>query len=381
MIIPRKITENINKTLHSDKTAIILYGPRQTGKTTLLNALRAQIPAAEIVSFNGEELETQKLLSVNSLEHLQTVVAGKKFLFIDEAQHITNIGLCLKIIYDNLPVRIVASGSSSFDLANKLSEPLTGRSTTFLLHPIAVAEVPLKYGAPELPDRLENFLRFGMYPKIFSLPSDNDKIQYLNDLVNTYLYKDTLAFETVRKPKKIIDLLALLALQIGHEVAISELAQNLSMSKLAVEKYLDILEKMFVIYNLRGLARNLRKEISKTSKYYFADLGLRNALIRNFNPLALRSDAGAMFENWFIMERVKALGNARHYANFYFWRTYDQQEIDLVEERDGRLTGWECKWSENKKTRPPRDWQNTYPGADYKIINPKNCWGWLLDKR
>ena len=213
--------------------------------------------------------------------------------------------------------------------------------------------------------RIEEFLRFGMYPKVLTTETTEEKERYLYDLVNTYLYKDILSFEQVRKPKKVIDLLSLLALQTGSEVSIAELTKHLALSRPIVEKYLDILEKMFVIVNLRGFSRNLRKEIYKTSKYYFVDLGLRNALIRNFNPLRLRSDTGALFENFCIIERMKTLNNRNRFANFYFWRTYDQKEIDFIEEHDGKIFGYECKWGEEKGRTPAvfKEFSKAYPGS------------------
>jgi predicted AAA+ superfamily ATPase len=219
-------------------------------------------------------------------------------------------------------------------------------------------------------------LRFGMYPKVHTLKNDQEKERYLYEYLNNYLYKDILSFAGVRKPKKVVDLLTLLALQIGKESAISELAKNLSMSQKAVENYLDVLEKMFVIVNLRGFSRNLRKEISKTSKYYFVDVGLRNALIRNFNPLNLRSDAGDLFENWFIMEKIKTANILEKPANFYFWRTYDQQEIDLIEEREGKLRAYEVKWK-NKSVKAPKEWLNKYDNSSFEVVHRENYFSFL----
>ncbi|MFZ2969803.1 MAG: DUF4143 domain-containing protein, partial [Minisyncoccia bacterium] len=292
-------------------------------------------------------------------------------LVIDEAQKIDNIGLSLKLIFDNLSVKIITSGSASFDLSNKLSESLTGRTKTFWLYPLAYSEVADRYGKISGETALEEMLRYGMYPKVHELIGNQDKENYLYEYLSNYLYKDILSFSGVRKPKKIIDLLTLLALQIGKEVKISELAQNLSISQKAVENYLDVLEKMFVLMNLRGFSRNLRKEISKTSKYYFFDVGLRNALIRNFNPLNLRSDAGELFENWFVMEKIKAADIFDRTANFYFWRTYDQQEIDLIEERAGKLYGYEAKWSK-AKTKKPAEWLRAYSNSQFETVNNKN---------
>lgn len=369
MLINRTIEEQLKKELTGEKKVIILYGPRQAGKSTLINELKKGLP--DVKSYNGEDIDTQNLFGVNSLDLLKKTVDNCQYLFIDEAQHIPNIGLSLKLLHDNLKIRILATGSSSFDLANKLNEPLTGRSVTYLLYPLSLAETPRNNILP-LERTLESYLRFGMYPETIITEGEEKKEKYLYNLINNYLYKDILMFENVRKPKKVLDLLSLLALQIGKEVSIAELATQLKISQQLVEKYLDILEKMFVIINLRGFSRNLRKEISKTSKYYFLDLGLRNALIRNFNPLDLRTDAGEMFENWFIMERMKFLSNQQKYANFYFWRTYDQKEIDLIEERDGKLIGFECKWSTDKTPKPPKDWLNTYANASHQVVNQEN---------
>jgi len=210
-----------------------------------------------------------------------------------------------------------------------------------------------------------------MYPKVLTLIGEDEKEKYLYDLVNNYLYRDVLSLEKIRKPKKVVDLLSLLALQIGQEVSVAELAANLALSRQVVEKYLDLLEKMFVVVNLRGLSRNLRKEIYKTSKYYFIDLGLRNSLIRNFNPLKMRNDAGVLFENFFVIEKMKALNNSGHSANFYFWRTYDQKEIDLIVEREGRLFAYEAKWAESQ-LKSPKEWLDSYPNSKFSVVNSKN---------
>lgn len=365
----RKISERIKKAIEGERKVIIIYGPRQAGKTTLIKALLDD-SGNKYEYFTGDDLYAQSIFSKNELEKLKRALKNG-IVVIDEAQKIENIGLSLKLIFDNLPQKIIASGSASFDLANKLSEPLTGRTKTFWVYPMAYSEVKEKYQKTSQETSIEEMLRFGMYPKAHTLENDKEKENYLYEYLNNYLYKDILAFEGVRKPKKVVDLLTLLALQIGKEVAISELAQNLSLSQKAVENYLDILEKMFVIVNLRGFSRNLRKEISKTSKYYFMDVGLRNALIRNFNPLKLRSDVGDLFENWFIVEKIKAANIFEKPANFYFWRTYDQQEIDLIEERDGKLFGYEIKLK-NKSVKPINDWLETYKNSSFEVVNKDN---------
>jgi len=368
-MINRKIGEKIKQAIKGEKKVIIIYGPRQAGKTTLIKLMLSDL-GEKYEYFTGDDLYAQNVFSKNELESLKRILKNE-ILVIDEAQRIENIGLSLKLIYDNLPIKIIASGSASFDLANKLSEPLTGRTKTFQLYPMAYAEVKDQYDKISPETFLEEILRFGMYPKVHTLTGHREKEDYLYEYLNNYLYKDILVFEGVRKPKKVVDLLTLLALQIGKEVAISELAQNLALSQKSVQSYLDVLEKMFVIVNLRGFSRNLRKEISKTSKYYFIDVGLRNALIRNFNPLNLRSDAGDLFENWFVMEKIKAASIFDKPANFYFWRTYDQQEIDLIEERGGKLAGYEIKWK-SAKIKPPSDWLKTYKEAIFEVIDKDN---------
>lgn len=370
MLIERTIFSRIKKILSGEPKILILYGPRQAGKTTLLSQLQAQLKTP-IVFFLGDDLRTQELLSKQKLDNLQKAVGEGKLIIIDEAQRIANIGLTLKLIYDNLHLPIIATGSSSFDLANIINEPLTGRTSTFFLYPLSIDEVKPVLPEIDLKGRLEEFLRFGMYPKVITTTGQEEKIDYLYELINNFLYKDILMFEGIRKPKKVVDLLSLLALQIGSEVAISELSSNLSLAKPIVEKYLDILEKMFIITNLRGFSRNLRKEISKTSKYYFFDLGLRNALIRNFNPLSLRSDTGTLFENFSIIERQKILRNNHVYANHYFWRTYDRKEIDLIEEKNGKLTGFEFKWSRNRKVSKSAasEFTHTYPKSSIVTID------------
>jgi predicted AAA+ superfamily ATPase len=366
----RAITQQIREAYDKPRAVIILYGPRQAGKTTLVKYLIEG--QSDAISFTGDDLYTQTLLSQHELEHLKRVIGGARIIFIDEAQRIKNIGLTLKLIIDNLQVAVIASGSASFDLADKVNEPLTGRSRTYNLHPLSWQEVSEKYHATSPATALEEMLRFGMYPRVHTLEGDRDKEEYLYEYLNSYLYRDILQFEQVKKPKKVVDLLVMLAHQIGKEVAVSELAKGLGISQKTVEGYLDILEKMFVLRNIRGFSRNLRKEVTKTSRYFFVDIGIRNALIRNFNNLALRSDAGELFENWFVMERIKCSDNSRRFTGFYFWRTYDQKEIDLVEDLDGHLTGFECKFSPKTKTKPPKDWKEAYPNAGYEVVSSDN---------
>lgn len=369
VMINRAIKEEIKEAIQGERKVIIIYGPRQAGKTTLIKTLLSDMDE-KYEYFTGDDLYAQSIFSKNELESLKRVLKND-IVFIDEAQKIENIGLSLKLMFDNLSMKIITSGSASFELADKLNEPLTGRTKTFWLYPLAYSEIKNKYNQTSPETALEEMLRFGMYPKVHSLGNDKEKETYLYEYLNNYLYKDILAFDGVRKPKKVVDLLTLLALQIGKEVSISELSKNLAVSQKAVENYLDILEKMFIIVNLRGFSRNLRKEISKTSKYYFMDIGIRNALIRNFNSLNLRQDAGELFENWIIIEKIKVATIFGKPANFYFWRTYDQQEIDLIEERDGKLMGYEIKWK-NKAVKAPREWLDEYDNSSFKVVNKEN---------
>jgi len=371
----RTIEPQIHDCFGKPGTALILYGPRQAGKTTLVKYLLEQFPDA--ISFTGDDLYTQSLLAQHELEYLKRIIGSATTIFIDEAQRIENIGLTLKLLVDHLPVTVIASGSASFEPADRLSEPLTGRARTFHLYPLSWLEVSEKYRMTSPDTALEEMLRYGMYPRVHTLESNQEKEEYLYSYLNHYLYRDLLEFEQIKKPKKVVDLLVLLAHQIGREVAISELSTSLGLSQKTVESYLDILEKMFVLVNIRGFSRNLRKEVTKTSRYYFADIGLRNALIRSFVPLSLRNDAGELLENWFVMERIKRAANQRRFVGFYFWRTYDQHEIDLVEDIDGSLTGFECKWSPKARVKAPKDWSEAYPGAGFEVVTQVNWRVWL----
>ena len=354
----------------SENKVIIIYGPRQAGKTTLIHQIKEGLKT-KILEYTGDDLQAQKIFSRYELAYLKEIITGYDILIIDEAQKIENIGQTLKLIIDNFKMKIIVSGSASFDLANKIDEPLTGRTKTYWLYPFAFGEVEEIHKTASPETILENFMRFGMMPKIHQLANESEKISYLYEYINTYLSKDILMFGDIRKPQKVIDLLTLLALQISQEVSIPELAQNLALSQITVNKYLNILEKMFVIVNLRGFSRNLRKEISKTSKYYFVDVGIRNALIRNFNSLTVRNDFGGLFENFFIIEKRKKAYFQNKPANFYFWRTYDQEEIDLIEERDGELFGYECKWKDGK-IKAPNNWLSAYSNSSYELVSKDN---------
>lgn len=381
MLINRVITKLILDKLAGEPRVIILYGPRQSGKTVILHEIadRERKNGKETLFLKGDDIRVQEVFSIANYDKISKFIGDPRILIIDEAQKIENIGSSLKLLFDSRPIHIIASGSASFDLANKINEPLTGRATFFTAYPLSIDET--RYGRPNfsLSSRLEDFMRFGMYPKVHILSGEKEKEEYLYDIISTYLYQDMLSFEDIKKPKKILDLLSLLSLQLGSEVSLDELSRNLSLHRSTIEKYLDVLEKMFIITNIRGFSRNLRKEISKTSKYYFTDLGLRNAIIRNFNPLKLRTDAGALFENFGILEKIKLLSNTKKHANFYFWRTYDQKEIDLIEERDGKLHASEFKFGEGKIPKATKvEFLKTYPHSILKLINRENIEDFLV---
>lgn len=372
MNIKRQVLTQFLAKIQENKV-MLLYGPRRTGKTTLLKNVSTYLEKTEKIKFvNGELTNIQDELSSKSLESLKNFIAGNTLLIIDEAQKIPEIGLVLKIIVDNIfGVKIIASGSASLALSQEVGEPLTGRQKITHLFPISAKEIIDFKDELYYKENLENYLIFGTYPEIFHLHSRNEKIEYLSELVNSFLFRDILELERIKNSKKLKDLLTLLAFQIGKEVSLSELANTLDMHIETVSRYLDLMEKSFIIINIRGFSRNLRKEVSKTSRYYFYDLGIRNAVINNFNKLKLRNDLGALWENYIIIERIKKQNYTPIFSNNYFWRTYDKKEIDFVEEREGKLYGFEIKWS-SKKVKEPALWKAVYQEAEFKVIDRDN---------
>lgn len=370
MYILQKQLKNLESLLTPNK-AVIIYGPRQCGKTTLLNKFLEKSKNPYLL-LNGEDIFVQEQLTSQSIEKLKNLIGNYKLLAIDEAQKIKNIGINLKLILDHITdIKIIATGSSSFELANQLSEPLTGRKYTLKLYPLAQLEIQSIENSIATKANLETRLIYGAYPEIVTLEDNQKRERQLKEITNSYLYKDIVELEGLKHPDKIAKLLQLLAFQIGKEVSFNELSSHVNMSKNTAEKYLNLLEKTFVIFKLSGFSRNLRKEISKNPRYYFYDTGIRNALINNFNPLNLRDDIGMLWENYIIIERIKKQEYLNQTANNYFWRTYDQKEIDLIEEKKGNLYGYEIKWR-LKKTKPPHDWLNTYSNAHYELIHKDN---------
>lgn len=357
--------------------AVILLGARRTGKTFLLKKLAEQF-GQNCLFINGEDVSVQETLQRRTKANYESFLEGKNILLIDEAQKIDNIGLILKLMIDSFEnLKIVATGSSAFDLTGRLGEPLTGRSTHIKLFPLAEDEYIDRIDFTQINDRLNERLIFGSYPEVFLSESISVKEDYLRDLVNSYLLKDILEFDGIKNSGKIKNLLRLLAFQTGSTVSLNELGTRLGIARNTVERYLELLEKVFVIFRLEGFSRNLRKEISKNSKWYFVDNGIRNAVIADFKRPELRSDTGMLWENYIISERIKSLSNKNIHANLYFWRTYDRQEIDLIEERDGILNAAEFK-AGNSKPKIPKLFLETYPDSVFRIITPDNYRQWLV---
>lgn len=368
MYIPQ-IQLNRLQAICSPGKVVIVYGPRRVGKTTLLKKFLEN--EADYLFVTGEDIFVEEYLASGSIEKLKEFIGDKSLLVIDEAQYISSIGVNLKLIVDHLPhIRVIATGSSTFDLAKNIGEPLTGRKNVIKMYPVSQIELGNLETKAQTKAHLESRLIFGSYPEVITHTGDEAKMDYLHELVTSYLIKDILAFEGIQKSKKIIDLLILLSFQIGKEVSHTELGNQLQLSRATIEKYLDLLEQTFVLINIRGFSRNLRKEITKTSRYYFCDLGIRNALINNFNSLSRRSDVGDLWENYLVVERIKKQEYQRIRSNNYFWRTYDQKEIDWVEEREGKLFGYEFKWDSLAKA--PKLWLETYSESSFESINQSN---------
>lgn len=369
MYIERQIDEYITDALFRLRKVVVVYGPRQSGKTTLLKKILDR-SGKKYLALNAEEQKYHQILSSRDSKLFEGLISGYKILFIDEAQRIEDIGINLKILHDTFSdLHIIVTGSSSFDLANKVQEPLTGRSRTFKLLPFASCELIKELTQFELNERLNEFLIYGSYPEIYDYQNIQDKEEAIIDLSSKYLYKDIFELSGIKKHRKIEELVRLLAFQVGTPVSLNELGNSLSMSKDTVSSYIDLLEKAFVLFRLSGFSRNLRKEVVKMDKVFFIDNGIRNAVINNFNPLNMRNDQGVLWENFLISERYKKLIYERSSARMYYWRTYTGAELDYVED-DGSLKGFEFKWKE-KKVKAPKSWLENY-GTDFRVITPNN---------
>lgn len=349
----------------------VIYGPRRSGKTELIKRIIGNFEG-RIYSGKGDDMDLQSVFAMRSQSRFSALFSQYDLLFLDEAQYLPEVGAGLKLLVDSYPaMTIVVSGSSSFQLSGKLGEPLTGRQRIRILFPISAMELHMQFGGMELISKKDELLIFGSYPETLQYNSFKEKQEYLLSLRNAYLFKDILQFDDIKYSLKISDLLKMLAFQIGHEVSVNELANALAISRQTVERYLDLLEKTFIIKRVTGFSRNLRSEITKTVRYYFWDNGIRNALINNFNLPGSRNDIGMLWENFLFIERIKKQEYQRIFSNNYFWRTYTRQEIDLIEEREGKLAGYEFKWGP-KKSKPPRLWLDTYPEASFETINGEN---------
>ena len=368
-MINRIIIQRIKEVLFKGKT-IMLFGPRQSGKTTLLEMLAGDI-REKILLLDCDEPDIRKELTDVTSTQLKHRFGDAKVVMIDEAQRVKNIGITLKLIHDKIKeVQLIVTGSSSLELTSETSEPLTGRKYEFLLLPLSTAEM-IGYTDESIERRLlEQRLLFGLYPGVVNEPGNERKI--LTSLTGSYLYKDIFTFQDIRKPEIIESLLEALALQAGNEVSYHELANTLGIDQLTVRRYIDLLEKAFVVFRLRSFSRNVRNEIRKSRKIYFYDNGIRNALISNFSQISLRTDKGSLWENFLVSERLKLLNNLQIDAKRYFWRTSQQQEVDYIEERDGQLSAYEFKWTEKKTKKLPATFLRSYPEASSTFINSAN---------
>lgn len=371
----RELTDQILNKLQANKV-VIVYGARRVGKTMLVENILRQINEPVLI-LNGEDINAHDKLANRSIENYKQIVGTHKLVYIDEAQKIPEIGLKLKLMVDEIPgLKIIISGSSALDIHNIAGEPLTGRKYSFNLYALSEKEYNQIENPIEKIDKVRERLVFGNYPELLHIPDREDKIDYLNEMISSYLLKDILVFEKIKNSQKIFNLLRLIAFQIGGEVSLQELGKQLSISKNTVEKYLDLLSKVYILHKIEGFSRNLQKEITKNSRWYFLDNGIRNAVIANFNSIESRNDIGQLWENYMISERIKYLEYNKISSNNYFWRTYEQQEIDWVEEREGKLLGYEFKWKETK-VKEPSQWKKAYPEASFNVIHLNNFGNWL----
>jgi len=352
---------------------LILLGARRVGKTQLIKNYLETIPSDSYLQLNGEDIKDTNLLKERSISNYKRLLANISLLVIDEAQHIPDIGMILKLIVDSIDgIKIITTGSSVFDLSNNLGEPLVGRKNTMYLFPLSQIEFSEKENYKKTIENLEQRLLFGSYPELEQYDDWGSKEDYINEIINSYLLKDILIFDGIKHSDKIYDLLRLIAFQIGQEVSLLELATQLQMSKNTVANYLDLLSKVFVLFKVEGFSRNLRKEIVKSSRWYFYDNGIRNGIINNFNKIENRNDIGGLWENYLASERIKKQHYQKIKTNNYFWRTYDQQELDWLEEIGDNLAGYEFKWNENRKSKIPTAFAKAYPDATFEVINKGN---------
>ena len=372
---PRILTDQVLEYLTAGKV-ILIVGARRVGKTVLISRITEKIHE-ETLLLNGEDFTTKELLQGQRIEQYRSFLSNKTVLIIDEAQKVDNIGQIVKLMIDHIHnLKIILTDSSALNLGDRFGEALTGRKITLQLFPLSIQEFKQFENDLQISDHLEERLIFGSYPEVWQTNDRSKRIGYLKELANDYLFRDILQLENIRNASKLQDLLRLMSFQIGKEVSNEELGRQLGMSKKTVERYLDFLSKVFIIFRVQGFSRNLRKEVTKNHRWYFYDNGIRNVFAVNFDTVRMRQDTGQIWENFIISERIKFLSYNRDYGNIYFWRTYDKQEIDWVEERDGRLYGYEIKWGK-KKEKCPASWRKSYPEARFSVIHPENYLEWL----
>ena len=375
-LVKRSIENQVIDYLKPNKV-VVLLGPRRVGKTVLINQVLSRVSEPYLL-LHGEDQDVRRQLEYRSTQRYKNILGGAKLLIIDEAQKIPEIGLILKLMVDTIEgVKILATGSSAFDLEKFMGEPLTGRKTTFNLFALSEIELKQTENLFQIDANLRSRLIFGNYPELLQLKSESEKKIYLDDLINSYLLKDILEFDLIRNSDKILQLLRLIAYQIGSEVSYTELGKQLGMSKNTVERYLDLLSKVYIIHSVGAWSRNLRKEIVKGKRWYFYDNGIRNALIGDLRPLETRNDVGILWENYIVSERIKYQKYNNILVYNYFWRTYDQQEIDWIEDRNSKLHAYEFKWSPKKKAKFPKIFRETYPGSSFEVINHENYLSWI----
>lgn len=375
-LIQRELEALATRQLGKNKVLLIM-GSRRVGKTILVETIKNNYKG-QLLVLNAEDFDVQEILKNRSVANYKRIIGNATLLIIDEAQALPEAGAILKLMIDNIPeLTIIATGSSSFDLANKTGDPLTGRSLQFYLYPLSQAEIATQEDALETIQNLEERLIFGSYPELFHLPGIQEKTGYLQQLVQSYLLKDILAYEGIRHSDKIVKLLRLIAFQCGAEVSYNELAGQLGISKNTVENYLDLLSKVFIVYKLGAYSTNQRKEVSKSSKWFFYDNGIRNAIVNDFRLLALRNDTGLLWENYLIAERIKKNAYQQKNVQYYFWRNYNQQEVDLIEVENGQPTAFEFKYSPAKKVKKPAAFAAAYPEADFQVISKNNYLDWI----
>ncbi len=372
-----RIYDDLDKILKGGKV-VVLYGPRQVGKTTLINKFLKNTKLKYRLD-NGDDIKISKILTSRSKEQIDKYIEGYELIVIDEAQRIHDVGLGLKILVDNNPkIKVLITGSSSLSLSYRVGEPLVGRKFDYVLYPVSQKELKKGLSVYDLELKKEDFLVYGSYPAVLELSNRAEKINLLNNITNSYLFRDIIDLEKVSDSKILMDLLKLIAFQVGSEVSLTELGLNLGIDRKTVARYLWLLEQSFVLFNLRGFSRNLRKEITSKSKYYFYDLGIRNAVVNNFNEIDSRNDVGQLWENFLAIERLKNQKYTPIYSNNYFWRTWDKNEIDWVEERDGKLFAFEFKWGKLKSRKSEKAWINSYNNSEFKTITQENYLDFII---